>query len=41
MARKALEIDETLGEAHALHSILIDAVGLERSTEGRPIGDQH
>jgi len=25
MARKALEIDETLGEAHALHSILIDA----------------
>ncbi|HEY3137500.1 MAG TPA: winged helix-turn-helix domain-containing protein [Blastocatellia bacterium] len=25
MARKALEIDATLGEAHALHSILIDA----------------
>ncbi len=25
MARKALEIDESLGEAHALHSILIDA----------------
>jgi DNA-binding winged helix-turn-helix (wHTH) protein/TolB-like protein/Flp pilus assembly protein TadD len=25
LARKALEIDETLGEAHALHSILIDA----------------